>query len=152
MVDGLGLWAIGEVVGVLLGIAVGAADNRKPVTPATVQPMTEDEVAIGETIRRADGQRWTVSYCQQRNVYVAADCAKLVAADQTAFARWLDPSFRLPSEQATPTPAVVAPSRPLAAAPRDAAERLRTLDDLRAKGLITSSEYDARRKAILDGL
>jgi hypothetical protein len=75
-----------------------------------------------------------------------------------------------PAAQATPaTPAVqppaaaaatgtTAPARPAASAPgadaryRDASERLKTIERLRAAGLISQQEYDDKRKQILQDL
>jgi hypothetical protein len=45
-----------------------------------------------------------------------------------------------------------ATAAPLAVAARGAADRLRELEQLRADGLVTSDEYDSRRRAILDSL
>ena len=69
---------------------------------------------------------------------------------------------RSPSEVAAeepkriaPAPAVVPPqqvSPALQSAPKDEAQQLTKLKDLRERNLITEAEYAAKRKAILDGL
>ena len=52
------------------------------------------------------------------------------------------------------TPATPAPAEPAGTttAPRSVESRLRELDQLRAQGLVTPEEHDARRRAILDSL
>jgi hypothetical protein len=52
-----------------------------------------------------------------------------------------------PAPQAAPPPAAPAP-----AAPPSAEQRLRTLDDLHQKNLVTEDEYQRRRKEIIDSL
>ena len=57
-------------------------------------------------------------------------------------------------EVPTPEPAAVEPSAddPIQQRAREFEQRLRVLDDLKARGLITDEEFRQRRQAILDGI
>ena len=64
------------------------------------------------------------------------------------------PTFRppRPSHVAPAAPADVAPAAPAAPSAATIEHRLNVLDQLAAKGYITQSEYQARRKALLNEL
>jgi hypothetical protein len=61
---------------------------------------------------------------------------------------YLASSLRQPPAGATPTPGTPAPAAPAPAA-RPVADRLAELASLRDRGLITESEHDERRRAII---
>ncbi len=62
-----------------------------------------------------------------------------------------EPGRAAPAGTAT-TPSVVSPAKPAAAGRKSVEERLRTLNDLHDKKLITDEEYRAKRREILDEL
>ncbi|MDQ1696438.1 MAG: hypothetical protein QOJ03_1791, partial [Frankiaceae bacterium] len=73
--------------------------------------------------------------------------AVTLLSDDGLGAAYLASSLRQPSQQpAVPSSATVVPAQ------HSAEDRLRELAGLKAQGLVTADEYDARRKAILDAL
>ena len=59
------------------------------------------------------------------------------------------PTYQQPAPQQQPTSQAAAPSAP----PHETIEqRIKKLEDLAAKGIISKQEYQARRKAILDSI
>lgn len=79
------------------------------------------------------GDRWLGS---QRRNWLVFDLASLSA-----------PAVERPPNAASPAARAPEPS-----VPRDPAERLRQLNDLRDRGLITADEYEKKRQEILKGL
>ena len=62
------------------------------------------------------------------------------------------PPAAAPVQPATPPVAAPAPASAPSAASGSVEQRLRQLQSLKDQGLITPTEYDSRRKAIIDGL
>ncbi len=77
--------------------------------------------------------------------FVRRDKARTQAQMYQAY-RPQQPTYQQPASQAYAAPAPSAP-------PHESVEqRIKKLEDLAAKGIISKQEYQARRKAILDGI
>lgn len=80
-------------------------------------------------------------------------------SSQPQFRRWTTTEFveatgcgLVPADQPTAPATPAAAAHPPAAGASDVAERLKQLEDLRSRGLITEDEYQAKRKVLIDQL
>jgi len=80
------------------------------------------------------------------------DAIELAAAGSAGAQKILD-AHPTAAPSPSPSPTLPASAAPAATpAPRSVEERLRTLDDLKSKGVITPAEYEEQRKRILQDL
>lgn len=112
--------------------------------------QTPPEIVPGTRARRVDGTVWKIDpgsghFHEKRGDWLAFNRSAIPAAAAAPAAA--------PAPQAGTQPSAVAPApTTIESKEQEIENRLRVLDDLRKKGVITEQEYQERRRAILQEL